>query len=130
MKEMSTKAKRSKLVEAVKILAEKHGAIIEIDPRLRDIYVCLSLAPYHVSMDFDGSSRVGAFMGHWFTDEHATFPTNVGITCGGSINTFHYGKATTCEDTFEAFLSRLDAGLAVCRERETTESNRSTITKT
>jgi hypothetical protein len=111
--ECSTKAKREALVKQVQAIADKYGATITASSsRPREIYIEVNLAPFHVSMTFDGECNIGAFIGHWYTDGAARFPVSFSIDCGGPVNTYHFGKATTCEDTFEDFLARLDAGLA------------------
>src|SRR5258708_26245381 len=77
------------------------------------IDIGLALGPYLVNLSLNGKSNVGAFLGHWHTackvDAH--YPRTFAADIGGSINTFHYGKATTCEDSFGGLLRSLSYGL-------------------
>lgn len=96
-------------------LALRLGATFERDdrPAERKIYLCLAYGPYRVSMHFEGGSQVGAFLGHWHTvtSSNATYPKTFAISIGGTINEYHWGKATTCQWTFDGFLRSLECGL-------------------
>lgn len=111
----STKTKRQKLAKEIEILAAEMGATVttgEYDQPF-EITMCLRYGSYRVSMRFCGKTNVGAFLGHWHTDvfSEAKYPSDFGYVIGGSMNTHHYGKATTCEYAFEGFKSSLKAGL-------------------
>lgn len=113
----ATKDGRAKLVECMQAIALAHGAtfkLSEVTWSPRDIGCTISLGDYRVNMHFDGASTVDAFLAHWFRDtsSQAKYPAHFGAICGGSVNNFHFGKATTCTDTFEEFRERIGAGLA------------------
>ncbi len=112
----STAQKREALFDAIQHLASRYGAEVSSHKEPREIFMCLSVGPYRVTMDFSGFSKVGAFLGHWFTVGDAKFPKNFGVTIGGTINEFHYEKATSCESNFDDFLVSLEDGLLVCKD--------------
>jgi hypothetical protein len=61
---------------------------------------------------FDGDRR-GSFLGHWHvaTESVATYPVTFGVAIFGSVNPFHYTKATTHQVTWHGFLLSIDRGL-------------------
>ena len=109
----ATKASREKLAARAKEIVEANGwTFWRNDVLCRDRELCFtaSRGGHHVNFDFDGASRVDAFLAHWHTDSGFTFPKSFGVCVGGDVNTYHYGKATTCVETFDAFLSCLEGG--------------------
>jgi hypothetical protein len=114
----STKAGRADVTQQIVALAERHGAtVLEHDEHLedRETYLRLAIGPYRVSMHLEGNGCPGAFLGHWHMDtsSEATYPTSFGVTIRGGLNTFHYRKATTCEETISGFLGSLERGFQV-----------------
>lgn len=112
----ATKASRAKLTKDIIALAERCGAhVIEVntEDHPRETFIALGLGPYRVATWLDGGSNVGAFMGHWHSDVYspdARYPVTFALDIRGTLNTCHYRKATTCEDTFEGFLASLERG--------------------
>jgi hypothetical protein len=113
----ATKAGRAALLVRTEKLASDHGATIERhefeDPREIGLY--LDLGPYRCMIHFEGGSFVGAFLGHWCTQlaSNAKYPKSFWAI--GSLNEYHYGKATTCEDTADAFFAKLAQGLELLK---------------
>ncbi len=111
----STVAKRSALAAQVVVLAAECGAVVEFDGPLSyaplERGVTLALGPYRVGMSFSGTSRVGAFLGHWYTEtrSNARYPMSWGTPGWEKFNREMGGphKATTIATTFEAFLADL-----------------------
>jgi len=119
MNELSTVKKRESIVAALICVASRHGAIVERDEcisRDREIYLRIRLAQYYVAISLDRDSNCGAFLGHWNTDHNTTarFPKDFGFTVQGSVNEYHYGKATTCVETLVRFYAAIEAGLTEC----------------
>lgn len=112
----ATKKGRDICAARVITMALRLGATFERDdrPAEREIYICLAYGPYRASMHFEGGSKVGAFLGHWHTatSSNAAYPKTFAVSIGGTINEYHWSKATTCERTFEGFLRSLECGLA------------------
>lgn len=120
----STATKRKGLAEAIVAIAKDCGATCEIKQGAlapRALNVSATIGPRSVHMCFDGDSNVGAFLAHWCTHGAATFPRDFGCTIGGTVNKFHFGKATTCVDTPEQLIAHVRAGLDVCRQLHETE---------
>lgn len=109
---------RERCAAAVEDLAKRMGATGSRSPHYehapRRIQLELAFGPYRCSMSFDGDSNVGAFLGHWFVsiDSNARYPKAFGVAINGTVNTYHYSKATTCEGAFWTFLYSLEKGLA------------------
>jgi hypothetical protein len=87
----------------------------EISCRGRELCFTCSNGGHHVNFDFDGASRVTAFLAHWWTDRDFTFPLGFSVFAGGRIDAYEarngrQSNATTCVDTFEGFLKCLDVG--------------------
>lgn len=98
---LSTKAKREALARELEAIAVENGAEFACKPCPLDpksLRVAITNGPYTVHIDLDGSSQVGALMGHWVARNGARFPEWFGRVAG-SINTYHFHKATTCEDS-------------------------------
>lgn len=112
----ATKKGRDICAAHVITMALRLGATFERKdrPDHREIYLCLAYGPYRVSMHFEGGSQVGAFLGHWHTatSSAATYPKTFAVSIGGTVNEYHWGKATTCKWTFDAFLESLECGFA------------------
>lgn len=110
----STKAGRTDVARHILAVAKTNGAVvIETweDERHRETYIRLGFGSYRLSIHLEGSGSPGAFKGHWHTDcSGARYPKTFGITIGGSMNTLHYGSATTCEETLIGFLASLERG--------------------
>ena len=113
----STKAQRLWMTQQVLAIAIANGASMTArDSKLygkRCTALLISKGEWRCMMDFDGNSRVGAFLGHWYHDgeSDATLPPYFGFTIHGSENPYHRRKATTCENTFAGFLESIRAGL-------------------
>ena len=113
----STAAKRKALASVILDVAAAHGADAEIvdwsEISPRELSVKISLGDYRCSVDFDGSSAVPGFLAHWHAGAFtgAKYPRDFGHVCRGSVNTFHFGKATTCVDTFDELRVTLDRSL-------------------
>lgn len=105
---IATQAKRKALRAEIATLAARFGARISEDD---GTYQCITLGPYRVSMDW-AYPKVGAFLGHWFTEGAAQYPKTFAVAIGGTLNTCHYGKATTCETTWQGFVRSLEAGFS------------------
>lgn len=115
----STKAGRAEVAHHIVAVARANGAfVLETweDARHREAYIRIGLGPYQVSTHLEGSGSPGAFMGAWHTDcSGARYPRTFSATIGGSINTVHYGKATTCEETLSGFLASLERGFTALK---------------
>lgn len=115
----STEKARKRAVAQIEELARECGATIEMHEfnGAREIGLELCFGPYACMMHFDGDCRAGSFMGHWHTGSRdARYPETFWRV--GSLNTYHFGKATTIEDTFAGFLDKLRAGLAILKQIE------------
>ena len=113
-------AGRNRLLARLQELATEVGATLtrgEFDDPT-EIHVTLTRGPYAVSTWLNGRSNVGAFLGHWHTElrSGATYPRDFAAAIDGTLNTCHFGKATTCENSFAAFLESLRAGFRVLAE--------------
>ncbi|WP_024516993.1 hypothetical protein [Bradyrhizobium sp. Tv2a-2] len=109
----ATKKGRQQCLDAVRTIADKHGATIELHEfnGPREIGLELICGPYQCMMHFDGSEKIGAYLGHWHTSSRsdATYPDEFCVV--GSINQFHRQKATTIKYTLTDFVGALDKGL-------------------
>jgi len=113
----ATKASRLALADEVSALAARCGATVErnepdgLQPKWQ--HVCLAYGPYRISMSFMGGLRSDAWLAHWHTESRsaAKYPPSFGYTVGGSVNTVHFAKATTCTTSWSRFLSCIEAGL-------------------
>jgi len=124
----ATAKSREAMAARCKAIVEANGWTFwrnDILCRGREICFTASRSGHHVNFDFDGASRVNAFLAHWHADSGFTFPKSFGVYTGGDVNTFHYGKATTCVETFDAFLSCLEAGFQKLAMMETENTSRS-----
>lgn len=107
------------MVARIEQLASECGATVQMHEfnGPREIGLELCFGPYQCMMHFDGAERIDVFMGHWHTnsrkaiDSGARYPETFWRV--GSLNTYHYGKATTIETTLPAFLQKLRDGLAI-----------------
>ena len=113
-----TAASRAKLAAEIAALAQECGATVMVPewaglhPRAESMV--LAKGDWRCMFDFDGASHVGAFLGHWYSDNYDsadTLPKHFGLTIRGSENEYHRRKATTCTGTFEQFKESLRAGL-------------------
>lgn len=108
------------MVARIEQLAQECGATVELHEfnGPREIGLELIFGPYQCMMHFCGEEarRLGAFMGHWHTSlsTDAKYPETFWRV--GSLNTFHYSKATTIESTLPGFLKKLRDGLAILKE--------------
>lgn len=109
---------RERLARQIEALAGECGATTERRPAYlghkRAILLLISKGEWRCAIDLDGDSRVGAFLGHWYSDDHdsaATLPDGFAGAIRSSVNPHHRRKATTCEDSFEGFLASLRGGL-------------------
>lgn len=109
---VSTKDKRLKIANNIKSTAEKLGASITINEDPTEITISIKKGHYRISIDLDGKSHVYCFLAHWHTDRTGVvYPKNFDAIIGGSVNPYHYAKATTCEETEEGFLNSIENGL-------------------
>jgi len=113
----ATKAGRAAMVAAIQALAAEIGVACEVGASLspRSARLSLSHGPYSVGMHFAGGSKVGAFLGHWcvhYSDKEARFPDGFGMIVCGTMNNYHYRKATTCVDSFDLFCAAIRGGFA------------------
>jgi len=117
-KYLSTTAKREGVAARLASIAESLGATTKRDSMMssRRIVLRLHHGDYWVMISLDGDSRCEGFLGHWNTEHGARYPKNFGFTVHGSVNEYHYGKATTCVDTPEQFYAAIEAGLVRCVE--------------
>lgn len=114
----STKKAREKALAELKILAAENEASLEVDDLLSDgkhIHLTIAKGAYRVGITLDNIRGLDAFLGHWYTDYKAvaTYPKDFGYTVGGSINNYHWRKATTVQYTWDAFKEKIAAGLKV-----------------
>jgi hypothetical protein len=127
VKELSTKKKREGVAAQLAEIARSLNATCQHEEAIFDprrIYLRLRLGDYWVAISLDGNSHCGGFLGHWNTEARARYPTDFGFTVHGSVNEFHYGKATTCCDTLPEFYAAIEAGLVRCAEvREDSEQS-------
>jgi hypothetical protein len=111
----STKAKREAMARQVEMMAVRYGATAERriglwGPKAFDL--TLALGDHRVMMTFNGASNVGAFLGHWYTEgREARYPLRFAGAIQGSVNTITFAKATSIENSFDAFLLSLECGL-------------------
>lgn len=125
-----TKAKRAALAAELQAKAKEWDVDCAIEvgskggyPDEHETRFVIWFGPYRVSGGFDGSAggkRVGAFLGHWHTElgSGAKYPKTFGHTIGGTINQYHYAKATTCKNGWLGFLYSLQAGFVALKELE------------
>lgn len=113
---ISTKKARKTAANAVRALGEEYGweCINGYGaPGPREEKVALRKGDCCVTMHFEGGSKVGAFLAHWYEDGATGFApyTNAfAAAIHGSCNPYHHAKATTCEYSFENFLASLRGG--------------------
>lgn len=119
----STEKGRKRMVTRIEELASECGATVEMHEfnGPREIGLELCFGPYRCMMHFDGTSRVDAFMGHWHvtTESDARYPDMFWRV--GSLNTYHFSKATTIEYTLPAFLLKLREGLTILKQQPAPE---------
>lgn len=112
-----TKGGRESAARRITAIAAKHGATVERSNYggPREVTLSLKLGDFGLLIHLDGASRVGAFLGHWHTNvapfRKVQYPRDFATTIGGSINEYHFRKATTCEETWRGFLRSIDDGL-------------------
>lgn len=113
----AAKASRNRMSEQVRELADRYGWGYSAREDGRETRVSLNKGVTCVSVDFDGGSRVGAFLAHWYVS--TAVEVDVGFkpydasfagAIRGSNNPYHLCKATTCEDTFRGLLESLEGG--------------------
>ena len=111
---LSTKKKRETIALALEKLAAEHGAssvrrASSYSTRL--LNVTISTGAYWVSINLDGNSGNNVFLGNWNTEGKARYPADFGFTINGSVNEYHFGKATTYAGTPEQLCAAIGAGL-------------------
>lgn len=131
-KEVSTVKKREAIAARLTIIAAMNGATCERKSHDREINLTLRIGHHYVAIGLDGNSTWGV-LGHWSIDgrrwiweseargldapghwekQYAPcFPPAFGFTVRGSVNEYHYCKATTCTE-WPRFFEAIDAGLA------------------
>ena len=101
--ECSTKASRKALADKLTVLGNEAGWEVTCefdDPR--EIYISMQRGLRRVSMDLEGHSRVGAYIASWHTQgftKGIAYPKDFPSS---SVNTYHFGKATTIEYSFSS----------------------------
>jgi len=114
----SKKENRAEFAALMVEMAEAEGAVatVEIDEKCRETRIEIAIGHYRVAMYFEGDTKIGVFMGHWFTavtpDETlplypATFTRIIGEK--GRAEETH--KATTITATFDHFYALIRRGL-------------------
>lgn len=115
----STDKGRKRMVARIEELAAECGATVEPHEfnGAREIGLELCFGPYRCMMHFDGASRGECFMGHWHTtiESDVRYPDTFWRV--GSLNRYHFRKATTIEDTLPGFLQKLREGLAIVKRQ-------------
>jgi hypothetical protein len=118
----ATDKSRKKLLARINELAGSLGATVKLHEfnGPREIGLTIKLGPYRCMVEFEGGSHVGAFLGHWHTEMASSvkYPRNFASTIQGSLNEYHFGKATSCEDTFDGFLRSLSNGFAALAKEQ------------
>ena len=116
--ETTCKTKKGRILAALRIrkALEDAGAEVTIGQEFdqpSEISWSAIIGSYRVFGDIDGKSHVGAFLAHWHTllGTKATYPKTFGKEIGGSINTFHYSKATGVYDTLEELIEKTVNGI-------------------
>lgn len=134
-KELSTVAKREAIASELSKIATLCGATVDREEVDREINLVLRLGHHWVAISLDGDSTWG-ILGHWNIDgrrwisdtglfgwdepghweeQYAPrFPGNFGFTVRGSVNEWHYSKATTCPNTLLQLYEAIGAGLSEC----------------
>ncbi|MBS4046555.1 MAG: hypothetical protein KG075_09465 [Alphaproteobacteria bacterium] len=114
--EMTRAAARKTLVSQMRALAAEYGADFEARPDGRGFHITIRLPGAMVCEWVDAcTAKVGAFLGHWVADRNRKFVPGFGAVIGGSLNTFHFGKATTHAYVSDRYLALLRAGLAAVK---------------
>jgi hypothetical protein len=109
----ASKRGREQLVNRMQALAVELGAGFGSGPGMlgrRETNCTLSGEGFSVFFHFSAESKVGAYLGHWNAEKEVRFPKSFGSTIRGSVNEYHFGKATTCADTIEEFEAAIRAG--------------------
>jgi hypothetical protein len=117
--DLSTKAKRNAVAKRFEDLAARLGVTFECTPNplnSRSFSVELSHKGYHVAIWLNADSHVGAYLGHWHTASGFKGRYPVDFWRVGALNTYHYGKATTCCEDLDAFLAKIEDGFALLQE--------------
>ena len=110
--EISTKAARAELAEKIRALAESYGATIRITRPSIWHKNGIDLGPYRCGVDLVPSMWPGAWLAHWYTNDHAAaYPSSFAAAARSTVNPYRHARATTCEDTLAGFLSCLEGGL-------------------
>lgn len=123
---LRTKKGREAFTSELLALCAKLGvsADREVDPHYpREIKVRIAIGHYRVTVDFDGEEKIDGFMANWYTDvcppnfrELPTYPRDFTCYNLGSINDYHWGKATTVVSTFEALLLAVERSVNRLKE--------------
>lgn len=114
----AAKASRTRMAGQVRELAARYGwQDTDGLEDGREIRVALYKGATCVSLCFDGASRVGAFLAHWYVStqvevdsDFKPYDARFAAAIHGSNNPCHLCKATTCEDTFRGLLESLEGG--------------------
>lgn len=111
---VSTKAKRSALAKSLKQIAVDNDATTEITESASALCLRITKGPYRVGIELNGKSQCDALLAHWYVDfkTDACYPADFGYTIHGSINPYHFRKATTCDEDVSLFLESIANGLA------------------
>jgi hypothetical protein len=106
----STSAKRKALAAELLALGNELNLETSLDILPREIVVMFAKGDYRLSVDLDGDLPIDCFLGHWYTRGAARYPQDFAATIRGTLNTYHYGKATTHAETFERLAQSIRAG--------------------
>lgn len=108
----STKAKRRAIAKAIASIAEQTDASVEIKEGPKAIDISVSKGPYRVMIGLDG--RCDFLSAHWHMDHKsdARYPDGFAGAIGGSVNQYHFRKATKFAESVDEFIASLKAGLS------------------
>jgi hypothetical protein len=114
----SQKANRAEFAAHMVEMAEKNGAVatVEIDEKYRETRVEIAIGHYRVSMYFEGDTKIGVFMGHWYTsiplgETLPLYPATFVRVIGEKGRAEETHKATTITATFDHFYALIQRGL-------------------
>jgi hypothetical protein len=116
----ASKRGREQLVNRMQALAAELGAAFECgDGWLgrREKNCTISGEGFSVFFQFSADSKVNAYLGHWNSKDGLRFPKSFGSAIGGSVNEYHFSKATTCVNAIDEFEAAIRAGFEAMKIR-------------
>lgn len=117
----ASKGSRARMAQQTADLATRHGWETDTRTSTREIALNIHKGALRVSLDFDGTSHVNAFLAHWNVDTSSDlkpYTASFAAAIHGSNNPYHLCKATTCENTFRGFLASLEGGFKFLADLE------------